>query len=369
VTDPGALLASAVAFGLPGAPDLGLDDPLDDGGFGVLLAAATDQRALGLLDAATACGALPVTASQRDDLGRAHDQALGGDLLLERLLVRTAVALRDTGIELRVLKGAALAHTVYPDPALRSFGDIDLLVRAHDYDHAVSLLVDAGGAPRFAEPRPGFTRRFGKGVCVESPEGFEIDVHCSLVLGPFGLALDTDDLFTEPLHFELGGTSLPALPPVPRFLHACVHAAIGAPSPRLMPLRDVAQLLLTTDLDTAAVLDVARRWRCRVVVQRAVTAALGTLGIEHHGELADWARAYEPDAFERRALRAYVSSSRSYALQAFATMQALPNTVERVAYLRALALPRRDYVRAREGGYLRRLRRSMRVARQWRGLR
>jgi hypothetical protein len=114
---------------------------------------------------------------------------------------------------------------------------------------------------------------------------------------------------------------------------------------------------------------VARRWRCRIVVQRAVDAMFDTLGLARVSPLARWADAYEPDAFERRALRAYVSSSRSYALQAIATMQALPNTVERVAYVRALAFPRRDYVRAREGGYLRRIRRSLSVARQWRGLR
>ncbi len=52
--------------------------------------------------------------------------------LLLRELERILEAFERAGIEVIVLKGAALAQTIYPDPALRPMSDIDLLVHAGD---------------------------------------------------------------------------------------------------------------------------------------------------------------------------------------------------------------------------------------------
>jgi hypothetical protein len=43
-----------------------------------------------------------------------------------------------------VLKGPALAWTVYPDPATRPFADIDLLVRPDQYMKARNILNQLG---------------------------------------------------------------------------------------------------------------------------------------------------------------------------------------------------------------------------------
>ena len=44
------------------------------------------------------------------------------------MLLRALEVLAAAGIPSRVLKGVALAHTAYPQPELRVFGDVDLLV-------------------------------------------------------------------------------------------------------------------------------------------------------------------------------------------------------------------------------------------------
>ena len=54
--------------------------------------------------------------------------------------------LRRSGLDHRALKGAAVAHLDYPDPALRSFIDVDLLVRAEEWDDAIQVLREAGGS-------------------------------------------------------------------------------------------------------------------------------------------------------------------------------------------------------------------------------
>jgi hypothetical protein len=53
-------------------------------------------------------------------------------------------ALAARGIETIVLKGAALAHTVYPEPWLRTRSDTDLLVRAADRQAAFAAMEQLG---------------------------------------------------------------------------------------------------------------------------------------------------------------------------------------------------------------------------------
>ncbi|MDO9327070.1 MAG: nucleotidyltransferase family protein, partial [Methanoregula sp.] len=55
-----------------------------------------------------------------------------------------ANAMRDAGIPVILLKGHALARTVYPDPALRQSSDIDMLVQPHNFPVAEAVLEKLG---------------------------------------------------------------------------------------------------------------------------------------------------------------------------------------------------------------------------------
>ena len=52
------------------------------------------------------------------------------------------------------LKGPALAEALYPDPGLRPFTDLDLLVRREDAARAVALLGEVGRSGVGAMPAP-----------------------------------------------------------------------------------------------------------------------------------------------------------------------------------------------------------------------
>ena len=354
------LLGRIAATGLPGAAGVSVTAPPPDPAWEALVRAAVAERVVGHLRAAVEAGSFAITDDQRRALYTAHERLLGIDLVLERLLGSVTATLERAGIEHRVLKGPVLAHTWYPDPALRSFSDIDLLVRGVQFDDAVGGLVAAGGQRKYDEPRPGFTRRFGKGVSV-TLGALDVDVHRTLTPGPFGLAVDTDDLFaaSDPLTATIGGTEVRGLSLPHAFVHACLHAALGDRVPRLVPLRDVAQLALTDTLDVDAVLVTATRWHCSAVVQRALRLARHGLALGHLGALGVWAEQYRPDRFERAALRAYVAPDRSYALQAAAGVRAVRGIRNRAAYVRAMVVPSGDYLAARDGRYGRRVRRAL----------
>ena len=53
-------------------------------------------------------------------------------------------ALGRAGIEALLLKGAALAHTVYPEPGLRPMRDVDILVPAAQAEEAQTVLLGIG---------------------------------------------------------------------------------------------------------------------------------------------------------------------------------------------------------------------------------
>jgi len=67
--------------------------------------------------------------------------------------------MRAVGVEPVGLKDVQLAVEVYPDPALRPMGDVDLLVRHEDWDAAAQALVGLGFLPRPSGDVP-YTRRY-----------------------------------------------------------------------------------------------------------------------------------------------------------------------------------------------------------------
>jgi hypothetical protein len=354
-----ATTRAVAGYGLSGAPLALPRGSLDERTWTVVLADAAREHVTGHLVQALDDGAFPATDTQWAEAIEHHERALGLDLVLERLLLASVAELDAAGIPTRVLKGPAVAHTVYPEPGRRSFADVDLLVPAQHYDGAIGLLCRDGARRRYPEPRRGFDRRFGKGVCLESRDGLELDLHRTFVAGPFGLAVDNEALFATSWPFSLGGRVLEGLDPEARFVHACFHASLGDVEPRLVALRDVAQMLLHSTLDAHRVQELCRRWRCGIVVQRATQVAWETFGIAVSPELVRWAQHYLPSEFERRALRAYVGPDRSYARQAVAGLYAVRGIRAKAAYAGALLVPTAAYVRARDGSYLRRVGRAV----------
>lgn len=349
-------LARAVAG--HGLPQAGVALPVgapDDPAWDQLCRWAVAQRLSGLLAAAVVDGALDVDDDRRAQVARMHRSAMVGAIALERAMLRAVDVLVPVGIDYRVLKGTAVAHLDYADPSLRSYGDVDLLVRSEDLDAAIAALEGVGHVRRFPEPRPGFQRRFGKGNCLVTPEKMEIDLHRSLAMGPFGLTIVLDDLWARRSTFVLAGVEVPALALEERFLHACIHAALGDPIPRLSPLRDVAQMLLAPGLDGEKVRELSATWRIDAVVARAVGLAGGAFELPSGAHpLLEWARRFEPAARDRRSLRVYTDPGQTYAAKSFAALRAIPGIASKVAYLRALLFPARSYVAGRHAGRLRR---------------
>ena len=355
--------APAVAmYGLPS--DLALPDaPLSDEEFGELFDRCEDDRLVGLLAAAVRDGALQVSDTARDTLEEEWQRWLAHDLRIERLLLDTLHELAGAGIPARVLKGVALAHTAYTDPALRVFGDADVLVPGPHFTRAAALLAARLDARRYLpELRPGFDDRFGKEVMLRvalDSGPLELDLHRVFVDGAFGLTIDVDDLFAPPYRFALGSFELEALPMPQRLLHACYVAALGDWPPRLMAQRDLVQIVVREQPNLVDVLLMARRWRCETVVARAVTDTWAILRPQARPPIVEWAARYEPSRTDRFLFGAHRGPARAITRHAAAVV-VLPDVSSRAAYLHAVAFPQREYLEVRGSSTVQHLRRASR---------
>jgi hypothetical protein len=335
-----------------------------DDAWQVVLAVLRGQGVTGVAVAAWEAGRLQLTEGQGEDLIRRHRDAMLGVLALERRLLTLATAFEQAGIEVTVLKGSAFAHSFYPDPSWRSFGDIDLLVRTQDWRRAGELLRGLGLRRRVPEPRPGYDERFGKAAEHVGEGGLEVDLHRTLVVGPFGLWIDLEELAEHIVPFSLGGRRLRRLDDTAAFAHACIHASLGLWPPRLTPVRDVAQIGRVGRVDWRKLAEWGRRWKLSAVFQHALATAEEYLGAEMP-EQAGALRALVPSKMERRALLAYTTDRRTRGGTALATLHAIPGLRAKAAYVRMLLLPNRAFLAARSGGGRPSYRRRWTVALNW----
>jgi hypothetical protein len=353
-TEVERVLDAVAGYGFAGCRKTMPAQPLDDSIWDAFLSRVEQQRLIGLLAAAIGDETFPVTDDQRKAVAELQTQVAIGTLILERLLLDVADRFDSEKLPFRTLKGSAVAHIDFPDPELRSFGDVDILVRPGDFGRVVEVLESMGGRRSVPELRPGFDRRFGKGAVIKMPAGLEIDLHRTFVAGALGMTIDLDSLFKRKTSFVLGDRELLALGPEERFIHACMNAALAREVSR-HSLRDVAQMVLNNRLDTNRVIRVAERWRCGAVVARAIELAWSTLDLADAVPLSAWAGRYQSQTHERRVLNSYVSGDGSYTRQAISAIRVIPRRRDKLAYARALLFPQQGHLEARSSGRFRHL--------------
>jgi hypothetical protein len=344
--DPTRAIQRIATIGLPdvdGGPFTVSDDRWRD-----LWNGLRTERLGGLAVAALDAGALRLPEERATEIVGRHREDMVRCLMLEQTLFELADAFDRAGVDLVVLKGPALAHSVYPDPSWRPFFDIDLLVRTSDWRAACRILEDRNISRRLPEPRPGFDERFGKAAVHVTRGGLEVDLHRTLVVGPYGLWMRPDELFARTAIFRLGGRPLRRLDDTGLLMHACVHAALGQQAPFAQQLRDVRQVMAAGTIDVPTLEDWADRWHLGPVVRRAFE-------LDAEGTPAAWPTWLRP-LMERRVserdrglLSAYASERRSRGGTAVATLRAIPGLRSRLAYGRALAFPDREFLRRRGG--------------------
>lgn len=249
-----------------------------------------------------------------------------------------------------VLKGAALAHTLYDEPHLRQTGDIDLLLGMRsDVESAAAALAGIGYSSDI-EAVPGNLVGFELLCLKDIKQGFgwEVDLHWRLSNTPlFADAFCWKELLEESKPLSALGPGARSLGAVHAFFHACLHRATNlqfGDGDQLGWLYDIH--LLARGLDESAwhrVLSLASARGLAGVCLHALQAARREFG--NAGD--EWLL----DRLDATARREWLRPERmhSWLYTQWATFRSLPTAHSRMRWVRQRLFPSGRHLRKMHG--------------------
>ncbi|MFQ5610873.1 MAG: nucleotidyltransferase family protein [Anaerolineae bacterium] len=136
--------------------------------------------------------------------------------------------LKTHGLECLVIKGPAVACTVYPHPTLRFFTDLDLVVRERDLVAAHRLLVEIGFNPQQDQPPPP-AKLVPQAVLhhlsyLQPQTGLMVEVHYDDLLNAGLVSRDLDGFWMRARRIAIENVPVKVLSPEDQLIHLCAHA-------------------------------------------------------------------------------------------------------------------------------------------------
>src|SRR6266571_2963849 len=162
------------------------------------------------------------------------------------------------GIGALVVKGPVLAVQAYGDPAMRSFGDLDLLVRQRDIRRATELMIAAGYTPLVSLRAIDAGKIPGQYLFSKPDSKLLVELHNDCTLRYFPRRLPLEEFFARQICVRLDAHEAPTLSVEDELVLMCIHGAKHFWE-RLMWIADVAALVARqTGIDWERVADSAK---------------------------------------------------------------------------------------------------------------
>ena len=166
--------------------------------------------------------ALPSDVYQQ--LRQSYYQNSARNLRLYHELGQILERLNESHLPVIVLKGAFLAVSVYPNPALRSMTDLDILMQTQHIPAAINGLKYLGYRPAI----PPWVNSMGFHVVLGAPEcTASLEIHWDLTTPNDHYQIPADELWARAVPIEIGSSQALALCPEHLIMHLCEHTAIN----------------------------------------------------------------------------------------------------------------------------------------------
>lgn len=307
-----------------------------------------------MLAAASAEGALPIflrrirevapqriPASVTSELRQVERAAEFRLAYLGKRLDDVVRTLTGAGIRVLLLKGSALAGSVYASVAERPMADIDLLVEREQAAEAHQRLLASGWSPRFA---PEFDEWYGTMhhlppmVDTQSPSlQVCLELHTDIFpqgRNPFGLAVESLWAGSRPAPGMPAGTMIPSLEQL--LLHCCLHFAWlhQCSGSGWRTFRDIDALARTGELDWEAFVRMAQQSGGGACVYWPLRLARVLADVDVPTTVLERLQPDLPDSVRRM-------FEHHFAHESLKSEQVCPSERVRAAIWRAAVIPRR----------------------------
>jgi len=224
-----------------------------------------------------------------DEMRQAFLVSVVRSLYMETQLQEIIEAFRERDVRVLILRGPALAFSLYPDPAMRPSSDLDLLVMPKNVVQARGILESLGYtclARRFETARDFFREECF--IDQKNPgDKLPVDLHwVHWELHPFfkgSEEVEIEDLFQRAWKFETPTLTFETLHPVDYLIHSAIHLVmIHRNEMRLSWIYDTAllarHLQVPDDWETLQERCVA--WRARLPLEHCLKMAQAWAGLE-----------------------------------------------------------------------------------------
>ena len=227
------------------------------------------------------------------------------------VLQRAVGELAKEKIRVMLLKGAALAATVYPSFTERPMGDLDILVHAADAERAWKRMLTAGWTPELSGGEE-FHASHHHLPALLDPQGLELvlEIHRALLLpnGPF--LLNEADVWRDAQPVQLGSTEVSVPSSEHQLLHLCIHFAwshmladgLGRTA------RDVATLLGSRSLRWPKFAEMAMHARAGSCAYWTLRISRTLSGVDVPPEVFRQLSPRQPASISRALERAYINA-------------------------------------------------------------
>jgi hypothetical protein len=244
-------------------------------------------------------------------------------------------SLNQAGIEVILLKGMALIHTIYPDIALRPMYDIDILIHKKDFSRVAEKL-----------------RELGYVNSTYYPEDFHqdnmmVDVHWELMnvtrikSRKKSYLIDLDGAWRSSLPIEIKGEKTRILSPEYCLMDLCLHLAFHHGLEGLMWFIDIARLieLYKNEMDWHKFIEKSADYKICKPVYYVLFYVQNIIGQDIPQFVLEGLKPKKQNYLERKIFNLILSGAPVENARFFFTLAAMENWLDRLVFLTEIVLP------------------------------
>ena len=282
---------------------------------------------------------------------------LARNMTLFQELKEILQGLSSRGIRVMVLKGAALAETVYKNLALRPMSDLDLLIRKQDLAEAERELFDSGYSTAEIEFSGWWAERFGGERLYVKCTGFPIyvDIHWNIAnctwMSSNGMKGEVDRIWNEARPMKVAGVNTWGMSVEDEILYTSVHLSAHHLHWRLIWLKDICELThqYQGQIDWEKMVNRAKQWQVERPVHFTLKYAQEWLSAQIPGKALAELKPCDTNTLETKFLESYmnINGSRVKVVDHFYRFLTLPGIADRTRFLLGAMCPNVTYLRKR----------------------
>lgn len=259
--------------------------------------------------------------------------------------------LQRAHIPVVLLKGCALATTLYENRDLRPVGDLDLLIPRAMVERARALALTRGYKPFQHERRSGCDQRFAYQVAFwrDEPQPAQLDLHWHPFNIPYyAQRIPSGWFWTRTITLSFNDRTARILAPDAQLLYLCTHFAKHR-FERMIHAYDIALLLARHggQINWDALLKMASSFHLVKVLQEALAQVHAVWRMAMPSAVRTQLQALQPSRRERLLFAGMMAQS----TKAFIALQGLttPGLHAKIAFWLCYGVPSAAYMRARYG--------------------